>query len=382
MLRQASRSSLERFSIPLSFAVLALVVGRSLLGAQEEPPANAPYLNPALPIGQRVDDLISRMTLEEKISQMRDEAAAIPRLGVPDYVWWNEAAHGVAGAGYSTVFPQVIGLAATWDAPLMHQIGETVSTEGRAKYHEAIREGRHEWFYGLTFWAPNINIFRDPRWGRGQETYGEDPFLTGRLATAFVTGMQGDDPDYIKVVSTPKHYAVHSGPEPLRHSFNVDVTPYDLEDTYLPAFRATVVEGNAESIMCAYNSIDGAPACANVPLMQDILKDAWGFDGYVVSDCGATSNAAAAPSASWRRRSKKASSRRPRSTPRSSGFLPPDSGWACSIRPIRTPTGASPTRPSTRSSTARSRCGPREKRWYSSRTMACCRCRGSRDGSR
>jgi beta-glucosidase len=290
MLRQASRSSLERFSIPLSFAVLALVVGRSLLGAQEEPPANAPYLNPALPIGQRVDDLISRMTLEEKISQMRDEAAAIPRLGVPDYVWWNEAAHGVAGAGYSTVFPQVIGLAATWDAPLMHQIGETVSTEGRAKYHEAIREGRHEWFYGLTFWAPNINIFRDPRWGRGQETYGEDPFLTGRLATAFVTGMQGDDPDYIKVVSTPKHYAVHSGPEPLRHSFNVDVTPYDLEDTYLPAFRATVVEGNAESIMCAYNSIDGAPACANVPLMQDILKDAWGFDGYVVSDCGATND--------------------------------------------------------------------------------------------
>jgi beta-glucosidase len=290
MLRRAHCSIHERFLLSFPLLFLFSSLGASPLVAQQQAPGNAPYLNPAVSVQQRVDDLISRMTLEEKISQMRDEAEAIPRLNVPSYVWWNEAAHGVVGTGYATVFPQVIGLAATWDAPLMHQIGETVSTEGRAKYHEAIREGRHEWFYGLTFWAPNINIFRDPRWGRGQETYGEDPFLTGRMATAFVSGMQGDDPDYLKVVSTPKHFAVHSGPEPLRHSFNVDVAPYDLEDTYLPAFRATVTEGHAQSIMCAYNSIDGAPACANVPLMQDILKDAWGFDGYIVSDCGATND--------------------------------------------------------------------------------------------
>jgi beta-glucosidase len=258
--------------------------------AQQEATAQAGYLNPALPLEQRITDLIGRMTLEEKVSQIRDHAVPIPRLGVPKYDWWNEGLHGVAFAGYATNFPQVIGMAATWDTGLVHRMGETVSTEARAKYNDAMRNGLHEMFFGLTFWAPNINIFRDPRWGRGQETYGEDPFLTSRMGVAFVTGMQGNDPRYLRVVSTPKHYAVHSGPEPLRHGFNVDVSPHDLEDTYLPAFRATVTEADAQSVMCAYNSIDGAPACANTMLLRDHLREAWKFDGYVVSDCAAVAD--------------------------------------------------------------------------------------------
>jgi beta-glucosidase len=257
---------------------------------QQSGAASFQFMNAALPIDQRVDDLIGRMTLEEKVSQMRDHALAIPRLGVPKYDWWNEGLHGVAFAGYATNFPQVIGMAATWDTNLVHHMGETISTEARAKYNQAMREDHHEMFFGLTFWAPNINIFRDPRWGRGQETYGEDPFLTGRMGVAFVTGMQGDDPKYLKLVSTPKHYAVHSGPEPLRHQFNVDVSPHDLEDTYLPAFRATITEAHAQSVMCAYNAIDGAPACANTMLLRDHLRDAWHFDGYVVSDCAAVAD--------------------------------------------------------------------------------------------
>ena len=261
------------------------------LHAQQQPdPAKLPYMNPALPIDQRVDDLIGRMTLEEKVSQMRDHAPTISRLNIPRYDWWNEGLHGVAFAGNATNFPQVIGMAATWDTPLVHSMGQTISTEARAKYNQAMRDNDHEMFFGLTFWAPNINIFRDPRWGRGQETYGEDPFLTGRMGVAFVSGMQGDDPNYLKLVSTPKHYAVHSGPELLRHRFNVDVSPHDLEDTYLPAFRATVTEAHAQSVMCAYNSIDGAPACANTMLLRDHLRDAWHFDGYVVSDCAAVAD--------------------------------------------------------------------------------------------
>jgi beta-glucosidase len=248
------------------------------------------FMNPVLPIDQRVGDLIGRMTLEEKVSQMRDHAPAITRLGVPKYDWWNEGLHGVAFAGYATNFPQVIGMAATWDTSLVHRMGDTISTEARAKYNQAMREDHHEMFFGLTFWAPNINIFRDPRWGRGQETYGEDPFLTGRMGVAFVTGIQGDDPKYLKLVSTPKHYAVHSGPEPTRHQDNVDVSPHDLEDTYLPAFRAAVMEAHAQSVMCAYNAIDGAPACANTMLLLDHLRDAWHFDGYVVSDCAAVAD--------------------------------------------------------------------------------------------
>jgi beta-glucosidase len=272
-------------------AVPALVATAALTGCAQQSASKArPWLNTDLPLNQRVDDLISQMTLEEKVQQMRDHAPAIPRLGVPKYDWWNEGLHGVAFAGYATNFPQVIGMAATWDAPLVHAMGEVDSTEARAKYNEAIRNGQHEQFFGLTFWAPNINIFRDPRWGRGQETYGEDPFLTGRMAVAFVTGMQGSDPKYFRVISTPKHYAVHSGPEPLRHQFNVDASPHDLEDTYLPAFRAAVTEGHAQSVMCAYNAIDGAPACANTMLLQDHLRDAWHFDGYVVSDCAAVAD--------------------------------------------------------------------------------------------
>jgi len=271
-------------------ALVAVLLAIPSTPAQQNAKTQQPWLNTSLPIDQRVDALISQMTLEEKVQQMRDHAPAIPRLGIPKYDWWNEGLHGVAFAGYATNFPQVIGMAATWDTQMVHTMGQTISTEARAKYDEAIRNNQHEQFFGLTFWAPNINIFRDPRWGRGQETYGEDPFLTGRMAVAFVSGMQGDDPRYFRVVSTPKHYAVHSGPEPTRHQDNVDVSPHDLEDTYLPAFRAAVTEAHAQSVMCAYNAIDGAPACANTMLLQQHLRDAWHFDGYVVSDCAAAAD--------------------------------------------------------------------------------------------
>jgi beta-glucosidase len=248
-----------------------------------------PYLDLSLPVDQRVNDLVSRMTLEEKASQMQDVARAIPRLGIPAYNWWNEGLHGVARSGHATVFPQAIGLAATWDTDLIHRMADVISTEARAKHNDAIQHGNTGRYYGLTFWSPNINIFRDPRWGRGQETYGEDPFLTSRIGVAFVTGLQGDDPKYLKVVSTPKHFAVHSGPETLRHREDVPVSPRDFADTYTPAFRATVTEGHADSIMCAYNSVRGEPACVN-HLLFDTLRNRWGFKGYVVSDCWAISD--------------------------------------------------------------------------------------------
>jgi beta-glucosidase len=209
---------------------------------------------------------------------------------VPAYNWWNEALHGVARNGIATNFPQSIGLAATWDTALMHRIATVIAVEGRAKYNEAIRNNDRSRFAGLTFWSPNINIFRDPRWGRGMETFGEDPFLTASLGVEFVKGLQGDDPHYLELVSTPKHFAVHSGPEPSRHSINIDVSDHDLEDTYLPAFRATIVDGHADSIMCAYNAIDGAPACANSMLLEKHLRQDWGFNGYVVSDCDAVAD--------------------------------------------------------------------------------------------
>lgn len=246
-----------------------------------------PYKNPNLPIEQRVNDLVSRMTLEEKVLQMQNGAPAIERLGVPAYDWWNEALHGVARAGYATVFPQAIGLAATWDTTLMHDVADVISTEARAKHHEAVRNNQHGRYQGLTFWSPNINIFRDPRWGRGQETYGEDPYLTARLGVEFVKGLQGNDPRYFKVIATPKHYAVHSGPEPERHSFDAKAYERDLRETYLPAFRDTIVEAKAYSVMCAYNRTNGEPCCINKKLMVDILRGEWGFDGFVVSDCGA-----------------------------------------------------------------------------------------------
>jgi beta-glucosidase len=246
-----------------------------------------PYLDSKLSAAERAHDLVGRMTLDEKAAQLEDWATSIPRLGIPDYQTWNEALHGVARAGYATVFPQAIGMAATWDTSMVHRMGEVISTEARGKFNQAQREGNHRIFYGLTFWSPNINIFRDPRWGRGQETYGEDPFLTGKMGVAFITGMQGDDPAHPRVVATSKHFAVHSGPEPLRHGFNVDASPRDLEETYLPAFRATVMDGRVDSVMCAYNSIDGWPACTNKMLLKEHLRDAWGFKGFVVSDCGA-----------------------------------------------------------------------------------------------
>ena len=245
------------------------------------------YMNTQLTSQARAHDLVSRMTLDEKASQLEDWAPAIPRLGIPDYQTWNEALHGVARAGYATVFPQAIGMAATWDPKIVHAMGDIVSTEARAKFNEAQREGNHRIFYGLTFWSPNINIFRDPRWGRGQETYGEDPFLTGRMGVAFITGVQGDDPDHPKAVATSKHFAVHSGPESTRHTADVHPSPRDLEETYLPAFRTTVVDGHVKSVMCAYNAIDTYAACANKNLLVDHLRQAWGFKGFVVSDCAA-----------------------------------------------------------------------------------------------
>ncbi len=250
-------------------------------------PSPCPYLNPALAPEARAKDLVGRMTLEEKVSQMQDVAPAIPRLGVPAYNWWNEALHGVARNGIATNFPQSIGLAATWDTALMSKVATVIAVEGRAKYNEAIRHDDRSRFAGLTFWSPNINIFRDPRWGRGMETFGEDPFLTASLGVEFVKGLQGDDPHYLELVATPKHFAVHSGPEPTRHSVNIDVSNHDLEDTYLPAFRAAIVDGHADSTMCAYNAIDGTPACANSMLLQKYLRQDWGFNGYVVSDCDA-----------------------------------------------------------------------------------------------
>jgi beta-glucosidase len=237
---------------------------------------------------ERVDKLIAQMTLEEKVAQLGHVADAIPRLGVPAYNWWNEGLHGVARAGVATVFPESIGMAATFDEPLIHQVATTIGIEFRAKYSaERAADGSTDWYKGLTVWSPNINIFRDPRWGRGQETYGEDPYLTSRLGVAFVTGLQGDRQDFLQAVSTPKHFAVHSGPETTRHSVDVHVSRHDLEDTYLPAFRATVMEGKAGSVMCAYNSINGQPACANDTLLGEHLRRDWHFQGYVVSDCGA-----------------------------------------------------------------------------------------------
>jgi beta-glucosidase len=234
---------------------------------------------------ERAADLVSRMTLEEKIAQLQNDTPAIPRLNIPAYEWWNEALHGVARAGAATVFPQAIGLASTFDARLMHEVATAISDEARAKHHEFARRGQRGRYQGLTFWSPNINIFRDPRWGRGQETYGEDPWLTARMGVAFVKGLQGDDPKYTKVDATAKHYAVHSGPEATRHFFDVYPSERDLYETYLPAFRALVQEGRVASVMGAYNRVNGESASASTRLMQQILRDDWKFGGYIVSDC-------------------------------------------------------------------------------------------------
>jgi beta-glucosidase len=268
----------------ISSIILCLIVN-SNLNAQNEA-----YKNTSLTIEQRVDDLVSRMTLNEKISQMMNEAAAIPDLGIPYYNWWNEGLHGVARTGVATVFPQAIGMAATFNDSLLYAVATVISDEFRAKYNDYIKDNQNKIFVGLTVWSPNINIFRDPRWGRGQETYGEDPFLTSRMGVAFVKGMQGNDPVYLKTISTPKHYLVHSGPEPLRHKFDINVSERDFWDTYAPAFEACVKEGKAYSIMAAYNSFRGIPISGNEYLLTKLLRNTWGFRGYVVSDCDAVSD--------------------------------------------------------------------------------------------
>jgi beta-glucosidase len=270
------------------FALLFVILVVAGLSAQNSQTAD--YLNPSLAPEKRAADLVHRMTVEEKVSQLVNQSRAVPRLNIPDYDWWSEALHGVANNGGITTYPEPVGLAATFDTDAIHRMAIATSIEARLKYVEGMKDGHSDIFQGLDFWAPNINIFRDPRWGRGQETYGEDPFLSGRLGVAFVTGMQGDDPKYYRVISTPKHYAVHSGPETTRHKADVAVSKHDELDTYLPAFRATVIEGKAGSVMCAYNSINGQPACVNEFLLQDQLRNKWKFQGYVVSDCDAVVN--------------------------------------------------------------------------------------------
>ncbi len=248
---------------------------------------NLPFQDPDLPVETRVNDLVGRLSLEEKAAQMLHEAPAIARLGIPAYNWWNECVHGVARAGIATVFPQAIALAAMWNAPLLGELARAIADEARAKHHEYLRKGDHGIYKGLTFWAPNINIFRDPRWGRGHETYGECPYLTARLGVVFCKALQGNDPRFLKLVATPKHYAVHSGPEGLRHGFNALVGEKDLRETYLPAFYACVTEAKAESVMTAYNRTNGEPCSGSPTLIARILREDWGFEGYVVSDCWA-----------------------------------------------------------------------------------------------
>ena len=268
-----------------------LLVSAANIGIAQDS-ANLPYMNPQLSPEQRATDLVRRMTLAEKATQMQNNSAEVPRLKIPAYQWWSEALHGVINEGV-TEYPEPVGLAATFDAPGIHTMAAQIGIEGRIKHVQNLREGHTGIMGGLDFWSPNLNIFRDPRWGRGQETYGEDPFLTGRMGVAYVTGLQGDDPKYYLAIATPKHYAVHSGPEPTRHFADVDVSKHDEVDTYEPAFRAAVVEGKAGSVMCAYNAINGQPACANQYLLQDQLRGKWGFQGYVVSDCDAVRDVAA-----------------------------------------------------------------------------------------
>lgn len=245
------------------------------------------YKNEQFSFEERAKDLVTKMTLKEKVSQMIHKSCAIPRLGIPTYNWWNESLHGVARAGVSTMFPQAIGMAATFDEKLIHDVADVIATEGRAKHHEFARKNDRGIYKGLTFWAPNINIFRDPRWGRGHETYGEDPHLTGRLGVSYIKGIQGDDPRYMKAAACAKHYAVHSGPEEGRHEFNAEVNKKDLYETYLPAFRDAVKEGQVESVMGAYNRVNGEPCCGSETLLENILRQEWGFKGHVVSDCWA-----------------------------------------------------------------------------------------------
>ena len=265
-----------------AFALFTFLAGNGQPQSQ-----NLPFRDPSLSTEKRIDDLIGRLTLEEKVMQMMDKTPAIDRLGIPVYNWWNEALHGVARTGLATVFPQAIALAATFDESAMLETFSVISDEARAKYHNYQKDRKFDRYKGLTFWTPNINIFRDPRWGRGMETYGEDPFLTSRMGLAAVKGLQGDDPKYFKSFACAKHFAVHSGPEPSRHSFNVRVSDRDLWQTYLPAFETLVKDGNVQQVMCAYNRFEDKPCCGSDKLLVDILRNQWGYKGIVVSDCGA-----------------------------------------------------------------------------------------------
>lgn len=271
--------------LPLLLFSIAVLVINLMTSCQKE--RLLPYLDTSLPFEERVDDLVSRMTLEEKVGQMLNGAPAIERLGIPAYNWWNEGLHGMARAGLATVFPQAIGLGAMWDQTAMHEVAVVISDETRAKHHNFVDKGKRYLYQGLTLWSPNINIFRDPRWGRGQETYGEDPFLTGKMAVQFIKGLQGDDPKYYKTIATVKHFAVHNGPEPERHIFNATTNERDLWETYLPQFEMGIKEGKAYSAMCAYNRYNGEACCGSDRLMTQILRNDFGFEGFIVSDCGA-----------------------------------------------------------------------------------------------
>lgn len=275
----------DRFTCRVALILLIFLAVRQFTAGQGT--YDFPFLNPGIQIESRVSDLVNRMTLEEKISQMMNASPAIERLGIPAYEWWNECLHGVGRAGLATVFPQAIGLGATWDEDLIFRVSTAISDEARAKHHEFVRNGSRARYQGLTFWTPNINIFRDPRWGRGQETYGEDPFLTGKLGVQFIKGLQGNDPKYFKTIATVKHFAVHSGPEPERHSFDAGTDERDFRETYLPQFEMGIKEGKAYSVMCAYNRYNGEACCGSNSLLNGILRTEWGFDGYIVSDCGA-----------------------------------------------------------------------------------------------
>ena len=270
-------------------AILYLLVFLSVdISAFSQKKFDYPFQNPALSINTRVNDLVSRLTLEEKVNQMLNSTPAIERLGIPPYDWWNESLHGVARTKYPTTsYPQAIGMAATFDVNSMKEMGDFTSDEGRAIHNESLRKKDYSRYTGLTYWTPNINIFRDPRWGRGQETYGEDPFLTASIGTAFVEGLQGNDPKYLKAAACAKHYAIHSGPESSRHTFDVNVSNHDLWATYLPAFKQLVVNAKVAGVMCAYNAYQGQPCCGSDKLMVDILRNKWNFTGYVTSDCGA-----------------------------------------------------------------------------------------------
>ena len=266
---------------------LILIASALLLTSSVFAQETLPFRNPDLSREERIDDLVSRLTLEEKVGMMMHGSKGVERLGIPDYNWWNEALHGVARAGLATVYPQTIGMAATFDPETHLQTFTYVSDEARAKYNDAISKGLYKQYYGLTFWTPNINIFRDPRWGRGQETYGEDPYLTSVMGVATVKGLQGDHPDYYKTHACAKHFAVHSGPEWNRHSFDVVVSSKDLWETYLPAFESLVKDGDVREFMGAYNSYDGDPCCGSAFLLKDILRGKWNYQGLVVSDCWA-----------------------------------------------------------------------------------------------